>query len=82
MLVMIGLLRQWPTIPTLALFPVLVVVYQRLAAAEERKVAHFGRALREYAAATLAFVPRHRLRSTVAGGTDMAQLHDLTGRTR
>ena len=37
--VMVGFLLQWPTIPTLLMFPVLVVVYGRLAAAEEREVA-------------------------------------------
>ena len=36
--VMVGFLLQWPTIPTLLMFPVLVVVYARLAASEEREL--------------------------------------------
>lgn len=36
LLIMIGFLVQWPTIPTLAMFPVLVIVYARLARSEER----------------------------------------------
>jgi protein-S-isoprenylcysteine O-methyltransferase Ste14 len=37
--IMVGFLLQWPTIPTLVMFPVLVYVYGRLARAEEREVA-------------------------------------------
>ena len=59
LLVMIGFLLQWPTIPTLAMFPVLVVVYGRLARSEEREVAaRFGGHWRAYAATTPAFLPR------------------------
>lgn len=39
MLIMVGFLLQWPTIPTLVLFPVMVYLYRRLARAEEREVA-------------------------------------------
>lgn len=61
LLVMIGFLLQWPTIPTLLMFPVLVLVYTRLAKAEEREVAaRFGDAWRTYAAATPGFIPRRR----------------------
>lgn len=38
LLVMVGFLPQWPTLLTLAMFPVLVLVYRRLAIAEEREV--------------------------------------------
>jgi Phospholipid methyltransferase len=59
LLVMIGFLLQWPTIPTLIMFPVLVYVYARLARTEERAVAkRFGREWDEYAARTPAFVPK------------------------
>ena len=34
LLVMAGWLLQWPTIPTLAMFPILAVVYARLARSE------------------------------------------------
>lgn len=59
LLVMVGFLLQWPTIPTLVMFPILVVVYARLARAEEREVAaRFGEAWAAYAARTPAFIPR------------------------
>ena len=59
LLVMVGFLLQWPTIPTLVMFPILVVVYARLARAEEREVAaRFGKAWAAYAAHTPAFIPR------------------------
>lgn len=59
LLVMIGFLLQWPTIPTLIMFPMLVYVYARLARTEERAVAQqFGREWDEYAACTPAFVPK------------------------
>ena len=61
LLIMIGFLLQWPTIPTLVMFPVLVFVYTRLARNEEREVAtRFGDAWQEYASSTPAFVPRRR----------------------
>ena len=37
-LIMVGFLLQWPTFATLAMFPVLLVVYRRLAMREEREV--------------------------------------------
>ena len=61
LLVMIGLLVQWPTIPTLVMFPVLMLVYRRLARSEEREVATaFGQAWADYAATTPPFLPRRR----------------------
>lgn len=58
-LVMVGFLFQWPTILTLAMFPVLVWMYVRLARSEEREVtAEFGEAYRHYADRVPAFVPR------------------------
>jgi protein-S-isoprenylcysteine O-methyltransferase Ste14 len=58
-LVMLGFLFQWPTVLTLAMFPVLVWMYVRLARSEEREVsAEFGDAYRRYAARVPAFVPR------------------------
>jgi protein-S-isoprenylcysteine O-methyltransferase Ste14 len=58
-LVMLGFLFQWPTILTLAMFPVLVWMYVRLARSEEREVSmEFGDAYRRYAARVPAFVPR------------------------
>jgi protein-S-isoprenylcysteine O-methyltransferase Ste14 len=61
LLVMIRFLLQWPTIPTLLMFPVLVVVYGRLARAEQCEVAaRFGDAWREYAEHTPGFIPGRR----------------------
>lgn len=67
-LVLLGFLVQWPTILTLAMFPVLVVMYVRLARHEEREVrAEFGETYDRYAAHVPAFMPRW-LR-IVAGGS-------------
>ncbi|HEY5717277.1 MAG TPA: isoprenylcysteine carboxylmethyltransferase family protein [Motiliproteus sp.] len=64
MLIMFGFLLQWPTIPTLVLFPVLVVVYRHLALCEEQAVeTTFGEQYRAYRAATPAFIPRFKTRS-------------------
>lgn len=59
-LIMLGFLVQWPTILTLAMFPVLVFMYMRLAQREEREVAaaEFGEAYARYAARVPAFFPR------------------------
>jgi protein-S-isoprenylcysteine O-methyltransferase Ste14 len=58
-LIMLGFLIQWPTILTLVMFPILVVMYVRLARREEREaLAAFGSAYAEYAAQTPRFVPR------------------------
>ena len=63
--IMVGFLLQWPTLPTLVMFPVLVVIYRRLATAEERTVrATFGTVWDAYAARTPRFVPRHRHHSS------------------
>jgi len=58
-LVMLGFLVQWPTLLTLLMFPVLVVMYVRLAKQEERDAwGAFGDAYDSYAARVPAFVPR------------------------
>jgi protein-S-isoprenylcysteine O-methyltransferase Ste14 len=58
-LIMAGFLMQWPTIVTLAMFPILVIMYVLLARREEREaVAEFGDEYRRYAARTPAFFPR------------------------
>jgi protein-S-isoprenylcysteine O-methyltransferase Ste14 len=57
--IMLGFLLQWPTILTLAMFPILVVMYVRLAQHEEREaVAEFGEQYIAYAARTPGFFPR------------------------
>ena len=60
-LIMLGFLVQWPTLLTLAMFPVLAYMYVRLARREEREVAaEFGPEYKRYAARTPAFIPRRR----------------------
>ncbi|MCC7485080.1 MAG: isoprenylcysteine carboxylmethyltransferase family protein [Burkholderiales bacterium] len=60
-LIMIGFLLQWPTLVTLAMFPILVFMYARLARREEREVAQeFGEEYAAYARRTPAFLPRPR----------------------
>lgn len=59
--IMFGFLLQWPTLLTLAMFPVLTCAYVRLARREEQEVrATFGDAYVRYAAVTPAFVPRFK----------------------
>ena len=57
-LIMVGFLLQWPTFITLVMFPVLVIVYRRLAQREERDVAaEFGDEWWTYAEDRSRFVP-------------------------
>lgn len=58
-LIMVGFLFQWPTFITLLMFPVLVFMYTRLAAREEREaLAEFGDDYERYQHRVPAFVPR------------------------
>lgn len=58
-LIMLGFLLQWPTLITLLMFPILVIMYVRLAKWEEREaLAQFGEAYARYVAQTPAFWPR------------------------
>lgn len=58
-LIMFGFLLQWPTLLTLAMFPVLVWMYVHLAHAEERDSAtRFGEQWQVYAQRTPRFMPR------------------------
>jgi protein-S-isoprenylcysteine O-methyltransferase Ste14 len=57
--IMLGFLLQWPTIPTLVMFPILAWVYARLARREESVVATtFGAEWSEYVSRVNAFVPK------------------------
>ena len=59
MLIMLGFLLQWPTLLTLVMFPILVLMYVRLARREEREVLkEFGETYARYAANTPAFFLR------------------------
>ncbi|MCA0454002.1 MAG: isoprenylcysteine carboxylmethyltransferase family protein [Chloroflexi bacterium] len=58
-LIMLGFLFQWPTLLTLLMFPILLVMYVRLARREERdSLAEFGSEYADYIAVTPAFFPR------------------------
>jgi protein-S-isoprenylcysteine O-methyltransferase Ste14 len=58
-MIMFGFLLQWPTIPTLVMFPILVMVYIKLARREEQMaIEEFGDEYREYAANTPGFIPK------------------------
>jgi methanethiol S-methyltransferase len=60
-LVMFGFLLQWPTLLTLAMFPVLVFMYARLARMEEREsLREFGDQYRAYMENVPRFIPRLR----------------------
>ena len=57
--IMLGFLLQWPTLPTVVMFPILTYMYVRLALKEERDVeAEFGDEYRRWAAVTPRFIPR------------------------
>jgi len=58
-LILLGFLLQWPTLLTLAMFPILLVMYGRLAITEEREMKkQFGTSFEAYAARTPRFLPR------------------------
>lgn len=58
-LILLGFLLQWPTLLTLVMFPVLLVMYARLATKEESEMAtQFGDDYQEYAKRTPRFIPR------------------------
>ncbi len=58
-LILLGFLLQWPTLLTLVMFPVLLVMYARLATKEESEMAtQFGDGYQEYAKRTPRFIPR------------------------
>ncbi len=58
-LIMFGFLLQWPTLVTLVMFPILLVMYARLALSEEKNMEkEFGRQYVEYRRKTSAFIPK------------------------
>jgi protein-S-isoprenylcysteine O-methyltransferase Ste14 len=61
-IIMIGFLVQWPTLPTLLLFPILVLLYIRLARSEEKEALKmFGDRYARYVQSTPGFIPRIQL---------------------
>jgi protein-S-isoprenylcysteine O-methyltransferase Ste14 len=58
-LILFGFLLQWPTILTVLMFPVLVIMYAHLAKKEEREITtQLGQQYTEYAKRTPAFIPK------------------------
>lgn len=58
-IIMFGFLVQWPTLLTLVMFPILVLMYIHLAKREEADARReFGEAWGEYARTTPRFIPR------------------------
>ena len=75
MLIMVGFLLQWPTFATLLMFPILLVVYRKLAIREEREVAaEFGTAWEAYAEDRPRFLP-HLRRTTPTDGSSREASH-------
>lgn len=57
--IMLGFLLQWPTLPTLIMFPILTYMYVKLSYKEEKiSEAEFGDTWRKYAAVTPRFFPK------------------------
>lgn len=68
--VLLGFLLQWPTLLTLLMFPILVVMYLRLAKVEEAEtLRHFPVRYADYAAHVPAFIPH------IGGGGTAHPLH-------
>lgn len=66
-LIMLGFLLQWPTLLTLVMFPILLVMYGRLAITEEAEMrAQFGDAYESYVQRTPRFFPRMGQGSTAS----------------
>jgi protein-S-isoprenylcysteine O-methyltransferase Ste14 len=56
--ILTGFLFQWPTILTVAMYPVLLLMYWRLSLSEERSAEiEFGATYQQYAARTPRFIP-------------------------
>jgi protein-S-isoprenylcysteine O-methyltransferase Ste14 len=65
--IMIGYLMQWPTLPTLLMFPVLIWLYARLARREEQEsLAQYGDAYASYAERTPRFFPRLQFGNSIS----------------
>jgi protein-S-isoprenylcysteine O-methyltransferase Ste14 len=82
-LIVVGFVVMWPTLPTFVMAPVLVVMYVRLARREDRELAaRVGEEFRAYAARTPAFLPgRRRARRLVppAGPDERADAERAAG---
>ena len=60
-LILLGFLLQWPTLLTLLMFPILLIMYGRLAITEEAEMRkQFGEKFEQYARRTPRFIPHWR----------------------
>lgn len=66
-IVIIGFLMQWPTIPTLVMAPILITMYIRLAKKEEKYVSKIYPEYQNYRMKTPAFIPSVQLIITLLG---------------
>lgn len=65
--ILLGFLLQWPTLLTLLMFPVLLLMYGRLAITEEAEMRkQFGEEFEQYARRTPRFLPHWGQRPTSA----------------
>lgn len=75
-LIMFGFLLQWPTLPTLVLFPIMVVVYSRLAFQEEKEMVQiFGKTYEEYSHHTPRIFPNFGSKKTPTKPDQPLQVH-------
>jgi protein-S-isoprenylcysteine O-methyltransferase Ste14 len=66
LLITLGMNIQWITIPTLLLWPALVVLYYRLAKKEDKEMEEkFGEEYQTYSRSTPMFIPRLRIRKRI-----------------
>ncbi len=66
-LILVGFLLQWPTLLTLLMFPILLVMYGRLAITEEKQMREqFGVEFEAYAERTPRFFPSFRQQASAA----------------
>jgi len=73
-IIMLGFLLQWPTLLTLVMFPILLIMYLKLAKTEEREsLKIFGNKYKEYMKKTPAFIPNHLKK----GGSNKVNRLDL-----
>ena len=69
-MIMLGFILMWPTILTVAMFPILVIMYVRLARNEEKAVrAEFGDTYQNYMSATPGFIPTFKFGSQRTDGS-------------
>lgn len=80
LLVMTGMLIQWPTLITALMFPVLVFMYYRLAKREEQDMIDvFGDQYRDYMEHTPMFIPRLKARPSENDKSARTPAQDTNG---